>query len=247
MSPAMAVSADLHQMLCLRAGHGLERNACIDGHETTSVAYRGREQAGVGHLPRPLHAPPVEHLRPEQVEIIDPEGVMRRGRSPGQAGRDLGRGACAGIRRLGHDADAAVPGDRAGRPALSDVATQPVGREPVMHVRGVEQRDQHVDVEQCPPRRTPSVSRSVSTCCPVTTRPRDGKGRNPATPFERPAGAPDPASAWRSRPDTTAPAETPCDRAISYAAASTSSSMSSVVRMRPLMDGLRPHHIVSTS
>jgi hypothetical protein len=64
---------------------------------------------------------------------------------------------------------------------LSDVPAEPRHRQPVMYVRGVEQRDEHVDVEQSAHQR-PSRSRSSSTSSLETTLSPAANGSTALTP-----------------------------------------------------------------
>src|SRR5574337_353702 len=95
--------------------------------------------------------------------------------------------------------------------------------------------------------QTPSAARNASTWSLVATTPgRAANGWKPATSRGARAdgtGASRPVSERRSRRDTTAPAVLPSRRASSLAAATRSSSMSSVVRMRTSSDAaMRSHH-----
>ena len=85
---------------------------------------------------------------------------------------------------------------------------QPAHGGVVVHVARVQQRDEHIDVQE-PPHQTPSPSLRASMSSFVTMTPRASKGRNPATTRCLVSScAVLPESAWRSRSDTILPAET---------------------------------------
>jgi len=102
-------------------------------------------------------------------------------------------------------------------------------------VVGVEERDQNVDVQQ-PPRQYASSSRSRSITSLVTIPPRLGNGRNPYNDLgSLTLAGSAPVRALRASSEMTRPAVFRSRRAKSLAARSTSSSMSSVVRMHLML------------
>lgn len=84
---------------------------------------------------------------------------------------DLGTG-------LTDNADEAVLGYRAGRPAVNNLGVEPLANAPVIDVIAVEERDQNVDVQQsaCP---TASSSRNLSTSAFDIAGPRWPNGSKP--------------------------------------------------------------------
>jgi hypothetical protein len=80
-----------------------------------------------------------------------------------------------GVTRLAHDAQAAILCERAAGPTVAGVLVQPLGRERVVHMISVVQRDQHVDIEQRA-HQMPSSSRRRSINSLLTKPPREGKG-----------------------------------------------------------------------
>ena len=74
--------------------------------------------------------------------------VSARAKPAEMADDDAGARGVGAITRIGDDADEAVLRDRARGPAGGAVVREPVMRQFVVDVIGVEQRHQHVDVEQ---------------------------------------------------------------------------------------------------
>ncbi len=102
-----------------------------------------------------------------------------------------------------------------------------------MDVRRIEQRDQHVDVEKC----GHGSSRRRFTNSGVTSGPRFRLGRV-GTPLRFCEAVVRGVSAVRASSEMMFPAVVPRRAAICFAVSSTSSSMSSVVRM----EGIITHH-----
>src|SRR6185503_8027104 len=105
---------------------------------------------------------------------------------------------------------------------------EPVVGDFVMHVVGIEERDQHVDVEQVDDAHGSSRSRFTS-CIVGRAAPSDRGGRT-GTPLRSVDGRVG-AKPLRASSDSTFPAVLPCNSASSLAAARTSSSISRVVRI----------------
>jgi hypothetical protein len=101
-------------------------------------------------------------------------------------------------------------------------------RKVVLHVRRVDQRNQHIDIQQIARQR--SSSRSWRTSSEVTLGLL-GLTRSKGTPFlVLPLGSAG-RKAWRASDETTSPKLFRCIAASSFAAANTSSSIASVVRI----------------
>jgi hypothetical protein len=80
-------------------------------------------------------------VRPEEMLTIRAESSQTRGRI-------LYRRAPAGIGRIGQNADQRVLREWTGRPSAAAIVSEPCMRRLVMQVRGIEQRNQDVYVEQ---------------------------------------------------------------------------------------------------
>ncbi|HYN63991.1 MAG TPA: hypothetical protein VES36_05250 [Candidatus Limnocylindrales bacterium] len=91
----------------------------------------------------------VDAFAVHQADVVGPEHVAWQFAQADQNARDGGwRAGGVGVARVAHDAQQAHFGERAGGPALLALARKPVVRRVVLHMRGVDQRDQHIDVEQ---------------------------------------------------------------------------------------------------
>jgi len=90
----------------------------------------------------------VERLLVEQAGRVADVEVVRRGRGCAQPFGHAGRRQGVRVAGLRRDAHATVLRDRARGPAGLDVAGEPLRGASVMQMIGIEQRDQHVDIEQ---------------------------------------------------------------------------------------------------
>src|SRR5262249_26050700 len=133
-----------------------------------------------------------------------------------------------------HDPHASVLRDRTGCPAGAGSGSEPAEGLHVHRMILVEERDEDVHVEQRAHQKA-SSSRNLSICSLVTIPPRLGNGRNPCTALDPRAAGVGAVNALRVSSEMTAPAVFFSRRASSLAARSTSSSMSSVVRMHLML------------
>src|SRR3989338_11218578 len=131
-----------------------------------------------------------------------------------------------------NDAHHAILGQRAGGPRLFPMFREPVMRRVVLDMRGVNQRDEHVYVEQESHPGNSSrnwfTSSGVTAAAPARTGSRGTPLR--ALPFCALG-----RSAFRVSSEITSPILLCCNAARLFAAASTSSSMERVVRILHLM------------
>ena len=133
--------------------------------------------------------------------------------------------------RLRRDPDESVFGERTGGPATLAVIGKPIVRGFVMNVRALEERDEDVHIQQ-DRRPQQSSSRSLLTISIVIGGEPGALGGSKGTPFRIVTFGLAGDRAFLTRSETTLPIDVPWVAAISLAACSTSSSMSSVVRTR---------------
>jgi hypothetical protein len=90
----------------------------------------------------------VNDIRIQEADFIGPEFVYVFFTRVGQALHDSLHRQRVWIALVRHDAQTAVLGDRTGSPTLSRVLRKPSQCNPVRHVIGIQQRDQHVNGQQ---------------------------------------------------------------------------------------------------
>lgn len=143
--------------------------------QAPAVVQGQRQQVHVGQLSRVVDVGVVELRRVEQADAVGPEFVEAGGRGAAQHGHQCGQRLRFAVAGLGHDAQAAVLGERATGPAVADVRLQPRRGDGVVDVVTVVQGDQHVHVEQRA-HQMPSSSRRRSMSSLLITTPRGGSG-----------------------------------------------------------------------
>src|SRR5262245_42030076 len=111
-------------------------------------------------------------IRPELVSAA--RAKLRENRGDLRNRQEL-----AALRQVGDDADEPVLGERTGGPSCLPVFGEPVVRDVVMDVTGIEQRDEHVHVEQ---RDTAHPSSSIRSTI-STVRIRPGTCESTGTPL----------------------------------------------------------------
>lgn len=180
-----------------------------------------------------------EYLFPVEVTLVKQAVVVRNEGVPGVR-QGLGKTLCNGlqwkglwVRRLRHDAQAAVLREWARDPSVVNFLFKPLLRTLVVNVPGVEQGNQHIHIQKGT-HQIPSASRRRLIRSLVTITPLEGKGSNPVVEgfgWAFAAMPVLPVSACLNNSETTLPTPTCFCRAISLAALRTSISISSVVRM----------------
>src|SRR5712691_876082 len=131
-------------------------------------------------------------------------------------------------RRMTEYSNEPVFRQRTRRPPRLAMILEPIVSDLVVDVIGVEQRDEHVDVEQGLPAHASSSSSSATRFIVRIRDPgRRGRTGTPLRTFPACFGS----SALRASSDSTCPAVFPRIAPISLAACNTSSSRSSVVRI----------------
>ena len=222
-----------------------QRNSSVKRDQASAMLYRERQQINIRKQLGTVNAGEIEAPTVAERNIVRPKRVVPRDRSSPQSPRRLRHRQTGRIRRLRKDADTAVLSQRARRPALRPMLDEPFMRSSMMHVRGVKQRNETVDIEQSAHRVSIS-SRSLLTSCAVTTRLPAAITSKPAATFAlaRREGAVETSLACNPRRKTseiTLPAVRFERAAISLAASKTSWSKSSVVRIaRMLPHQMRP-------
>jgi hypothetical protein len=93
----------------------------------------------------------VSDARIQEAHVVGPELMVLAPRRLAQALDESAYGQRVRVRRVRHDPNAAVLGQRARRPAARGIATEPLARTPVQRVVRIEQGDQDVDVEHLMP------------------------------------------------------------------------------------------------
>src|ERR1700730_473907 len=97
----------------------------------------------------PLDAAPAETSGVAQAHRVGPENMLTvRTEGSQPRGCILDCGSAAGIGRIGQYANQRVFGERTCRPSAAAIASDPAVSRLVMQVLGIEQRYQHVYVEQ---------------------------------------------------------------------------------------------------
>lgn len=163
----------------------------------------------------------------EQRYRVWPEMMIRGSERPLHAsGYFCGSCVQARIAGTAQDANRAVDRDRAGRPSVFAIQTEPAVSVIVVDVGRIEQRDQYVHIEEG---NTHSSSRSRFTNS-MSALGAPGFGVRSKIPLRTFAGAVA-ARDKRAKLEMKWPRDTPCWRANGLAAARRSSSRSSVVRM----------------
>jgi hypothetical protein len=134
----------------------------------------------------------------------------------------------SGIAGMSHNPQHTIFREGAGRPGCFAGLGKPFMRLIMLNMRRVDQCDQHIYIQQKP--RHSNSSRSCWTRADVT-RGDSGRTGSNGTPFRvfRPVSAG--CRAPRAKAEMTSPTLFRCVIAISFAAASTSSSIANVVRI----------------
>src|SRR3954466_6836394 len=236
-------ASDHDEMLLLRPRYGVERDRAVEREELAAVGDRQGEQVDVRQLLRTMHARRIDRHIVEDTHVVRPEFVAPVRRRLTQAICDRHNGRGVGIPGLRHDPDASVLGDRTGRPSSAAVVVEPPQGGRMQRMVRIEEGNEDVHVQERA-HQYASPSRSLSTSSLVTRLPRFGKGRMPWCDCAPRAfavlrgGA---VRAARASSEITSPVVLFSRRARSFAAARTSSAMSSVVRMHLMLT--HPHQM----
>jgi len=137
-----------YQIVRGRLANRRERNPGVERDESPFTLNGKGKEVYVGKLPWAMDSRRVNNVRIQQTDFIRPEFVDVLLTSVGKMLHDSLDRQCVRIVRIRHDTDTTVLGDRTGSPAFSRVLRKPTHCRPVQRVIGVEQGDQHVDVQQ---------------------------------------------------------------------------------------------------
>jgi hypothetical protein len=137
-----------YQIIRRRLANSPEWNPGVERDESPFMLNGKGEEVYVGKLPWAVDSRRVNSVRIQQADFVRPEFVDALLTSFGKTLHDSLDWQCVRIARVRHDTHTPILGDRAGSPAFSRVLRKPTHCEPVRGVIGVEQCDQHVDVQQ---------------------------------------------------------------------------------------------------
>src|SRR5262245_62126061 len=165
-------------MLWSGAGSYRQGNGAIEGHEPSPMFHRESEQISIGYLARPVNMIGVHVFTFDQADRARPELVKRRGGCLKQSFDGLGGRNRVRILWLAEDTNESVLSQSAGRPAVSDFPGEPFSGSPMADVIYIQQRKEHIDIEERP-HHSGSSSRSLLISSLETTPPREGIGRKP--------------------------------------------------------------------
>ena len=103
------------------------------------MSKRERKQVEIGQLARSVNACGVDVLSIEQTDVVGPELMQMALSRLGKTLDDGLHGQRIGICGMGHDSNAAVLGDRTGRPSVGPrMASKPFDGARVRRVSGVQ-------------------------------------------------------------------------------------------------------------
>ena len=108
-------------MLRCRAWNGVKVQPSIKADKTALVAYGQAQQVAVCNLPVAQQVLPVHLVGVEQAVVVGKKGVRRVRGGLSQTAGDCGQRQGLGVGGLGHDAQAAVLGERAGGLAVGNL------------------------------------------------------------------------------------------------------------------------------
>jgi hypothetical protein len=218
----------------------------IEGRQLALMRVSECQQIAVGDMRGVEKTRRLDPFRVEQGYIVGPESVA--GQFPERRqhrGHDRGRTGTIRISRMAHNAQNSIFRQRAARPRLMALCRKPVVRAIVQHMSGIDQGDQNVYVEKKSGHG--SSSRSCCTSSEVT-RLVPLRSLSSGTPFRLLALLSSGDSARRANEEITSPTDFFSTTAISLAALSTSSSITSVVRIYcVLMHRSITHHTSDAS
>ena len=153
--------------VALRAFHGAERNTLIERDETAPLFRRQTQQVDVRQLAMTARKREIEQPFVAQRDSVRPEFVMTaRAERPEVIDQFGYREELTSARQVAKDPDEPVLCQRAGCPPGRAIVLEPVVRELMMNVVGIEQRHEHIHVEQ---RHAAHVSSSSSSTIRVVT------------------------------------------------------------------------------
>ena len=209
--------------------HRLSGYASIECRQLPLMRECECQQVAVCDMRRIEKRSRINPLRVQHGDIVRPESMPRQfpeGRQ--QLGHSRGRTGTVGISGMPDNAQYSIFCQRAGRPRLMPFCRKPDVRAIMKHMSGIDQGDQYVHIEKKP--RHGNSSRSCCTSSEVT-RVAPFRSLRRGTPFRLLALLSGGDRARRAKEEITSPIDLFSYVAISFAALSTSSSITSVVRI----------------
>jgi len=201
----------------------------VESRQLPAMGAGQSQEISIGYLPRIQQARGVDALTIEKSEVVRPEFVAGKA---SQAGNHFGHRRRSSWRvrvpRMSDNPEHAVLGQRTGGPCLSAQCREPFMGPVVLNVRRINQGDQDIHIEQKPNQGNSSRSRCTSS---EVTGGVPGRTGSRGTPLR--VRLPDSAgrNACLASEEITAPTLFRSAAANSLAAASTSSSITRVVRI----------------
>lgn len=122
----------------------------VQAHKTPIPVYGQCQKIGVGKVPSRNEPRPIQSARRHHADIVGPELMGAVATSFRQPDGNLLRRRSIGVTRLRKNPHAAVLGDGTGGPPPIEMLLQPVRCRAMMNMMCIEQRNQHIDVEQRP-------------------------------------------------------------------------------------------------
>jgi hypothetical protein len=122
------------------------RYCLVESHKPPTVFLRKTKQINIGERPGRENPIGLETIRVAKRNGIGPKVVLWTRYRVRQPAGDLRHWEAAGIVRLGHDTNAAILGNGTCSPAQQAILGHPDVRRWMMHMRGIEQGDEHVNV-----------------------------------------------------------------------------------------------------
>src|SRR2546421_6023840 len=147
------------------------RYRLVERDEAAFICCSQGEQVGVGHLLGSMYPRAVEYCRIEDAHRAGPILMVFGSRGLSEQIKSLTGWNRAGVAGLADDPHESVLGDRAGGPPVFNLVADPRAGSPVVNVIAVEERQQHVDIQQRSA-QTASSSRSRSMSSLETALPR---------------------------------------------------------------------------
>lgn len=194
---------------------------------------RERQKIAVGDVGRIEKARRVRMLGVKQRDIVRPESMPQQfSKRAQQSGHNRGRAGRIWISRMADNTQNAIFRQRAGRPRLVPSRRKPGVCTVVLHVSRIDQSDQNVHVQQ----KTDHGSSSRNRCTNSdVTRCAPGRTLSNGTPFRVFDFVSAGDSARLANEEITSPTDFFSIADNSFAALSTSSSITSVVRICSLI------------
>lgn len=222
----------------LRTAYGVQRDCAIKSDKTPVMLDSQGKQVNVGDLLGSMHEIRIDQGAIQKADFVRPEAMIGRICAVSEHGKGLARTDRPWIGALRNDPDEAILSYGARCPNRIRLRHQPRFGPSVVNMSRVEEREEHVHVKEGDQRNSSSRSRSISS--EVTITPRAGKGLNPRNSSSELSSDVllDAASPFRANSDKTWPALLCSCLPSAFAAMSTSSAMSRVVRMHLML----PHH-----